>query len=44
MLIFGRDCGCDDRRAYIVANPVAFLILAGLTSAIAMVVWRSRNG
>lgn len=30
MLIFGRDCGCDERRAYMTDNPVAFLVLAGI--------------
>lgn len=30
MLIFGRDCGCDERRQYIAENPVAFLVLAGV--------------
>lgn len=38
MLIFGHDCGCDDRKAYMMENPVAFMVLAGIALAFILLV------
>lgn len=42
MNLFGRDCGCDERRAYMLANPVAFAVLAAVLVALAAAAWKAR--
>lgn len=44
MLIFGRDCGCDDRAAYMQENPVGFLLLAGVVLLFLLIAVRGLRG